>query len=260
MKKTVLFLVITILIFSVNAQTKSKNSREIITVIPAPSELNKAEAAGWSKGSTWLSQHQDINRIGENNQVDLVFLGNSITQSWGGEGRNVWKPAKSIWEKYYATRKAANFGISGDRTQHILWRIENGNFDNIHPKVIVLMAGTNNIKDNSAKEIACGIEAILEKLHFKMPNSKVLLLGVFPRGEKKEDPLRKKVMKINKKIKKLQNNETIFFLDIGTIFLNKYGSANTTLMRPDFVHLQTPGYEAWAEAIEPTLIKLLGEK
>ncbi len=260
MKRLLLILLLISPATLLHAQKKGKSNRQPATIIPVPSTLDKAEAAGWAKGSTWISQHEDINQIGQNRNVDLVFLGNSITQSWGGEGRNVWKLGQSIWDKYYSNRNAANFGISGDRTQHMLWRIDHGNFDLIHPKVVVVMAGTNNMEDNTAKDIAKGIKAILERLQQKIPDSKLLLLGIFPRGEKPDDLLRKKVNKINKLIVKFQDNEKVFFLNLDSVFLNKDGTANTSLMRSDFIHLQLAGYEAWANAMNPKLFELLSKK
>lgn len=257
MRKIILVLLLILPATLLHAQKKGKSDNLLSTVIPVPSTLDKAEAAGWTKGSTWMGQHQDINRIGQNRSVDLVFLGNSITQSWGGEGRNVWGLGQSVWDKYYAHRNAANFGISGDRTQHMLWRIEHGNFDHIQPKVIVIMAGTNNIADNSEQDIAQGIKQILKQLRMKVPSAKLLLLGIFPRDEKPDGPLRVKVNAVNKRIVRYADNKKIFFLNLNSVFLNNDGTMNTTLMRTDFVHLQLAGYEAWAKAMEPQLAELI---
>ena len=103
--------------------------------------------------------------------IDLLFLGDSITQGWHNN---------EVWKRFYGPRHAANFGIGGDRTQHVLWRIENGEIDGIHPRVAVLMIGTNNAGSNSADEIAAGVTAIVQELRKRLPETKVLLLGVFP--------------------------------------------------------------------------------
>lgn len=230
---------------------QSSNSHSAI--IPVSSTENRAVAAGWTRGGTWLDQHEDINCIGKTCDVELVFLGNSITQSWGGEGRHVWEPGQKAQEKYFGKVKTANFGISGDRTQHLLWRIENGNFDHISPEVIVLMIGTNNLNDNTEKEIAKGIEAVVKKLRKKVPQSKILLLGIFPRGEKPENPYRQKIKDINENISRLNDDIHVFYRDIGKVFLHPDGTANKTLMSDDYLHLRPAGYEAWAKAIAPFL-------
>jgi len=133
-------------------------------ITAVPSRENRAAAAGWLQGGTWMDQHHDINQISNRGDIDIVFLGNSITQSWGGGERKVGSVGGQVWQQYYGRRKAANFGISGDRTQHILWRIENGNFDTIEPKLIILLVGTNNLVDNTADEIIRGINSIIDKL------------------------------------------------------------------------------------------------
>ncbi len=226
-------------------------------IIPVSSGEKRAAAAGWTNGGSWLDQHKDINLIGQTKDVELVFLGNSITQSWGGEGRHVWEPGQKAQEKYFGKVKTANFGISGDRTQHLLWRIENGNFDHILPEVIILMIGTNNLNDNTENEIAEGIEAVVNKLRTTVPESKILLLGIFPRGEQPEDPFRQKIKNINESISHLNDDNHIFYRDIGKIFLHPDGAANKTLMSDDCLHLRPAGYEAWAKAIAP-LLKQMG--
>jgi lysophospholipase L1-like esterase len=228
------------------------------TTTAVPSSL-VSDQAGWRNNGTWLKQHEDINRIGENGKVDLVFLGNSITQSWGGQGRDVWLLGQKSWNANYQNRNAANFGISGDCTQHILWRIENGNFDHISPKVIVLMAGTNNLPHNGSKDIAKGVKAILRQLRRKCPKAEILLLGIFPRGEGPQDPLRKKMIEVNERIAHFQRMPKVTYVDIGTVFLKEDGAPDPNLMRADNVHLSENGYQAWATAIEPFLKELLNE-
>ena len=153
-----------------------------------------------------------------------------------------------------------NLGIGGDRTQHVLWRLDNGNIEGISPKLAVLMIGTNNSNgtDNTAEEIGVGIQAIVKKLREKLPTTKVLILAVFPRGEK-PNPQREKNAKASEIASKLADNESIFFLDIGPKFLTADGTLTKEIM-PDFLHLTPKGYEIWAEAIEPSVVKLMGEK
>ncbi len=185
--------------------------------------------------------------------VDLVFIGDSITQGWEGAG-------KSVWEKRYAGRKAHNLGIGGDKTQHVLWRLENGNLDGLEPKAAVVMIGTNNSgKDrNSPAEITEGVAAVISKLRAMRPQMKILLLAIFPRGQNFNDQ-RGLILQVNQAIAKLADDKMVFWLDFGSRLINADGSISKDLM-PDYLHLSTQGYEVWADAIEPRLVELLGEK
>lgn len=184
-------------------------------------------------------------------QVDLVFLGDSITQGWEGNGKNV-------WQKFYANRKPLNLGIGGDRTQHVLWRLDHGNLDGLKPKVAALMIGTNNSNkdDHPPGEILDGVTAIVRRLREKLPDTKVLVLGIFPRGASFSDQ-RGKLLQVNQALAKLDDGQQVFFLDIGAEFIEADGSISNTIM-PDALHLTERGYELWAAAIEPKLAELLG--
>src|SRR5262249_13898032 len=143
----------------------------------------------------------------------------------------------------------------GDRTQHVLWRIDNGEIEGIKPRVVVLMIGTNNVKDNSAAEIADGIKAIVSRLREKLPDTKILLLGVFPRGETPNSG-RVKLMEFNEKVSSLGDGKKVTYLDIGKSFMNDDGTISKDIMY-DFLHLTPKGYQIWADAIEPTLARML---
>jgi alpha-L-fucosidase len=219
---------------------------------PVCREGSAADAAGRDTNA-WIEQHNHINTIAKTQRPDLVFLGDSITQSFDSLGR-------PVWDQYYSPRNAANYGISGDGTQHILWRIDNGNFDGFIPKVIVLMTGTHNMADNTAQEIAEGITAIVKKLQDKTPSTKILLLSTFPSGQFPDHEYRIKTNKLNAIIKNLHDGKNVYYLDITQTFLCPDGSANTDLMSDDFVHLKPAGYKAWALAIENKLTELLDEE
>jgi beta-glucosidase len=200
----------------------------------------------------WQNRHEAINARVKQGKVDLIFIGDSITQGWGGAG-------KQVWQKYYEKRNAANLGIGGDQTQHVLWRLDHGNIDGIAPKLAVLMIGTNSIRGASPQQIADGVEAVVAKLRTKLPQTKVLVLGIFPRGATKNDLLRQEQMKTNAIIAKLADDKTVFYLDISPKLLQADGTLSREVM-PDLVHLTPASYEIWAEAIEPTVAKLMGEK
>ena len=208
------------------------------------------------RDSGWIKRHEGFVQEAQKDGIDIVFMGDSITDGWRGHGLNV-------WNEFYAPRHAANFGIGGDRTQHVLWRIEHGELDGIHPKVVVLMIGTNNtgLEDNhkmprnTVPEVAEGVQAIVNDIRARLPDSKILLLAIFPRGTL-ADPQRAQVALINTLIAKLDDGQMVKFLDIGSKFLEFDGTLPRSVM-PDLLHPNAKGYQIWAEAMEPTLDKLL---
>ncbi len=197
----------------------------------------------------WTARHESFNAIAAKGDVDLVFLGDSITQGWERGGAETWK-------KYYGQRKATNFGIDGDQTQHVLWRIDHGNFAGISPKLIVIMLGTNNAGHNTPGEVAEAMGIIIKRLRDKLPGTRLLLLGIFPRGFKADDALRAANAKANEAFSKLADNKWIHYLDIGQEFLEKDGTISPEIM-PDGVHPNARGYEIWAKAIEVKVTELL---
>ncbi|HEX4147642.1 MAG TPA: platelet-activating factor acetylhydrolase IB subunit, partial [Pirellulales bacterium] len=200
----------------------------------------------------WAARQDSINARAKEGQVDLIMIGDSITQGWEAGGQEAWK-------KYYGSRHAMNAGISGDRTQHVLWRLEHGNVDKLSPKLAVVMIGTNNAKDNEPQDTAAGITAIVHKLREKLPQTKILLLAIFPRGETPNDPLRQKNEEVNKIIKHLDDGSMVRYLDIGNKFLDSSGTLSREIM-PDLLHLTPKGYEIWASAIEPQVSEVLGPR
>ncbi|MHC4636420.1 MAG: GDSL-type esterase/lipase family protein, partial [Planctomycetota bacterium] len=202
--------------------------------------------------SGWALRHESLNDRAECGYVDLVFIGDSITEKWETHGEHV-------WEKYYGKRKAINLAISGDRTQHVLWRLKNGNIDGLSPKAAVVMIGTNNLSGyrNKPEETAGGVKAVCDLLREKLPDTKILLLGIFPREEKPGE-LRAKVKATNDIISKLGDGRMIHYLDIGEKFIQSDGTISKEIMG-DSVHLTPKGYQVWAESIEPKLAELMGE-
>ncbi len=183
-------------------------------------------------------------------EIDVLFVGDSITQGWEGAGREV-------WETFYGDRKAVNIGIGGDRTQHVLWRLENGNIEGLSPKVTVVMIGTNNsgLDRNTTAEMLEGVTAVVERIGEKLPDTKILLLGIFPRS-RHFDEQRGKITQVNQALRLLDDGERVHFLDFGHVFLDPDGSIPERLM-PDALHLSPEGYRLWAEAMEDELAALL---
>lgn len=184
--------------------------------------------------------------------IDLLFIGDSITQAWESAG-------SEVWNEFYGNRKALNIGISADRTQHVLWRLENGNIDGIDPELTVLMIGTNNsgAERNTPPEILAGVKAVVEKIRSSLPGTNILLLGIFPRGTEFNDQ-RGVITQVNQALSKMDGRENIHFLDIGHAFLEPDGSISEEIM-PDALHLSPAGYRIWAESIEPFISKHLDE-
>ena len=212
------------------------------------SQENPAVRPATRRG-VWMDLHQACLERAKRGNVDLLFVGDSITQGWGDN---------PVWKRFYGERNAANFGIGGDRTEHVLWRLDHGEIDGIKPKVVVLMIGTNNMNVNTPAEIAEGVAAVVDRLKSKLPETKVLLLGIFPRGDK-DAPVRDHLKEANDRIAKLADGKRVVYLDIGKSFLDERGGLSREIM-PDLLHLSRRGYRIWADAMEPTLWRMLEEK
>ncbi len=200
----------------------------------------------------WMPRHQS--KLAEKSNLDacqLVWIGDSITHGWDNTG-------KEIWDAKYAKYQPLNLGFSGDRTEQVLWRLNHGAVDGISPKVAVIMIGTNNAghRTDPANETAAGVEAIIKELRTRLPKSKLLLLGIFPRGANSDDPLRKLNRITNELISKLGDNKQVYFFDIGEKFLNADGTMPTDIM-PDLLHPNKKGYEIWSESIDKKLQELM---
>jgi N-acetylglucosamine-6-sulfatase len=218
---------------------------------PADVAAPKLDGATGKPQGGFMNAHTNFVKIAKEGKAELVFLGDSITAGWNGQ--------KAIWEKSFAQYKPANFGIGGDRTQHVLWRVENGEFDGIKPKAVVLMIGTNNsgAAENSAAEVAAGIRNIVAAIHKRSADTKVLLLGIFPRGAgEANNPGRAKNKAVNAIISKLDDGKKIHYLDIGGKFLEPDGTLTKEIM-PDLLHLNAKSYQIWADAIAPKLAELM---
>ena len=222
------------------------------TLIAAEPKRHSAVVAT-HRHSWWTLRHEAVLERVAKGDVDLLMIGDSITHGWDGGG-------KEMWAKHYAPRKAVNLGFSGDRTQHVLWRFDHGEIDGINPKLAVIMIGTNNSngKDNTAEEIGDGIKAICAKLRKELPEMKILVLAIFPRAPK-PCPQREKNEKASELASKIADGKMIHYLDINKPFLSADGTLTKEIM-PDFLHPNKKGYEIWAQAMEPKIAELMGEK
>ncbi|MDQ3812605.1 MAG: GDSL-type esterase/lipase family protein [Armatimonadota bacterium] len=225
-----------------------------IVPAPAPSAPEPADVAAPKRGPDgniqpgFLAAHESFLKRGKEGKIGALFLGDSITAGWKGQGAK-------IWQEHFSQYDPANFGIGGDRTQHVLWRIANGELDGISPKVVVLMIGTNNI-GYPPEEITKGVKKIVEQIHAKLPDTKLMLLGIFPRGAEATNPARAKIKAVNAELAKLDDGNKTRYLDIGDKFLDAEGNLPKDIM-PDFLHPNAKGYQIWADAIQPLLDEMM---
>jgi len=211
-----------------------------------------------------MPRHRQVLEQVDQKPVDLILLGDSITHGWERSG-------KAVWDQYYATRNAVNMGFGGDRSQHVLWRLANGEIDGINPKLAVLMIGTNNSnkQDNTAEEIADGIKAICAAIRKNLPDTKILILAIFPRGDAMQRKDKTQDASFNAQWGKnneasllaaqIADSKMIYYLDINGKFLDENGTLTREIM-PDLLHPGEKGYQLWAEAMDPTVKKLMEEK
>jgi arylsulfatase A-like enzyme/lysophospholipase L1-like esterase len=198
----------------------------------------------------WRQRDRAVTQRAKQGGVELAFIGDSITQGWEGGG-------KEIWKEFYGQRQPINLGFGGDRTEHVIWRLEHGNLADLTPKVAVLMIGTNNTGHllQDPQEVAAGIGRILEILAEKTPKTQVILQAILPRGHSTLDPNRLNNVAINQRIRRFADGKRIHFLDLSNRFLEPDGSLSAKIM-PDALHLSAEGYRRWAEGLEPKLKEL----
>jgi len=234
--------------------------------IDASAPIAKADANGVINPG-FQKAHESFLARGKAGPIDVLFLGDSITAGWANAART------HIWESFYGKNQPANFGIGGDQTQHVIWRIENGELDGIKPKVTVLMLGTNNTSaapsGHTAAEIAAADKKIVELIRAKIPGTKVLLLAIFPRGARKNpqgvitdsaitDAARRTevINAVNVELAKLDDGKNVRYLDINASFVGQDGKIPFAIM-PDQLHPNTAGYQLWADAMKPLLTEML---
>jgi lysophospholipase L1-like esterase len=228
---------------------------------PAPAPVDPTVGAPKAGNARFFELHESFLKRGKEGPIGVLFLGDSITEGW--------KKAPHIWEHYFGAYQPANFGIGGDQTQHVIWRIENGELDGIQPKVVVLMIGTNNSGQHTGDQIAAAVKRIIELTQAKIPGVKVLLLAILPRDARRNpDGLiteaaiadaAKRVAandRANALLAKLDDGANVRFLNTNAIFLGRDGRIPWTIM-PDQLHPTAAGYQLWAEAIAPALAEMM---
>lgn len=211
--------------------------------------------------AAWSRRHEELVALARGGDVEVAFFGDSITEAWRTTGI-------SAWNRWFAPLRAGNFGVSGDRTQQVLWRMQHGELDGMNPKVAVVLIGTNNTapglgvdsltRRNTAAEIVEGVMAVVGTLRLRLPQTRVLLLGIFPRGPR-HDPARAEISQINSALAAVYNRAPwIRFLDIGHEFLDADEALPVDRM-PDALHLSPAGYDIFGDSIRGPLAQLMAE-
>ena len=223
----------------------------LLVIIPLAATAISSTAPVPKEDDWWQERNTEVNERVKQGNVDMILIGDSITHGFDWEGR-------PVWEEYYAHRNAVNMGFSGDRTQHVLWRLENGHLDGISPKLAMVMIGTNNHRDNTSEEIAEGVKAIIAKLRATVPDTRILLLAIFPRTDVEEE-YQERLRQATELFAGAAEDPMVYFLDINRLFLDRDGELMVEETMPDRLHPNRYGHELWAHAVEPTVARLLGE-
>lgn len=226
-------------------------------IVPVP----KLESDSYN----WDARHQAVLALQKKMSPQIVMIGDSITHFWGGEPAGNARGPKA-WAKLFKDRIVINMGFGWDRTQNVLWRLDHGEFKGLQPKVVVLNIGTNNFsktknaRDNTPAEVAEGIEAIIQRLHDESPKTKIILMAVFPRGQKPTDPYRARIAALNELLAKIPSkSDFVHLLDLTTQFLDADGNASKKWMS-DYLHPTEEGYARWADALEPIFAAQLSDR
>jgi lysophospholipase L1-like esterase len=223
---------------------------------PAPACAQSADgpgarltADGRSIEPDWLRKHEQLTALARRGGARVAFLGDSITEYWRDN---------AVWRAHYAPLGAANFGVAGDTTQNVLWRLAQGELTGENPKLFVILIGTNNLgRGDAPDQAARGTTAVVRSVRARFPAAKILLLGIFPRGARADDPYRDRVRRANALIARLDDGGSVRYLDVGPALLERDGSLSPNVM-PDFLHPSVEGYRRWADAMDPLLHRLLG--
>lgn len=202
----------------------------------------------WMSIARWHEMNDGLKARAAQGDVDVLFLGDSITEMWD----------RSAWDSRFGKYRAANFGIGGDHTGNVLWRLKNDGMDKLRPKVVVLLIGVNNfgLCNEQPEQVTSGVKAVVAELRTLYPDARILLNGILPNGESANDERRAKAKAVNREIAALDDGRHVFFRDYGTRFLQPNGDIAKETM-PDFLHLTPQAYVTWADAMAPDIEKLI---
>jgi lysophospholipase L1-like esterase len=226
---------------------------------PAAQGQSRADVPVARTDSNSMIAHRQLLAKRTQGKIDLYFMGNSITRRWGATD---YPDFLANWNANFRGWNAANFGWGGDRTEHMLWRLENGELDGVNPKVIVILAGTNNVGqrpggDEKVADITRGIRALIDLARRKAPDATIIVTGILPRND--NIAVMPEINRINANVAGMADGRRVRYLDIN----GKLADADGKLfdgMAVDGLHLSLKGYQVWADALTPLLTELLGPR
>lgn len=209
-----------------------------LAVLPAP----RGEEYPWMPMERWRALHAEDRAIAGAGGVDLLLLGDSITEGWPAD----------VWAAHFSRYRAANFGIGGDRTENLLWRLQNGAAGQLDPRVVVVMIGVNNfgLRGDSPREVYLGVQAVVEEAKSAFAGARIVLLGILPHGQQPQTAERQSVAETNALLAGLAADPRVDFHDIGAAFLQADGTISADVMA-DFLHPTASGYALFARELEP---------
>jgi lysophospholipase L1-like esterase len=206
----------------------------------------------WMSVVDWCRMHKANLADPARTEAKLAFLGDSIVEGWTTQ-------APDLWQTHFAQYHPLRLGIGGDKTQNLLWRLQRGELKDLSLKALVLLIGTNNFglgEPDSPEDLTKGVSTVLDEVRKEQPQAKVILMAIFPRGEKADDPLRVRIAETNSLLKELAAVKGVLFYDINDKYLDSQGSIPSSLMA-DFLHPTHEGYRVWANALDPVLQQVM---
>lgn len=233
------------------------------TLLAGGNVIEPADVASPRVDRNFRLAHEQLMKKKEQGRIDSYFLGDSITRRWGA-GEEKYKELLANWNHNFFGWNAANFGLGSDKTQNVLWRLEQGELDGVHPKIIVLLVGTNNVgritpigtDQARVDDITRGVKAIVDLCHEKAPDATLIVMGILPRND--NIAVMPTIDRINANLARLANGRTIRYLNINDQLADANDRLFAGMTDPDQLHLTTKGYQVWAEALKPLFTELLG--
>lgn len=225
--------------------------------LPPTTLIAVPQSREWNYGGyDWKIRHRALIDHAMSHPAQLVFIGDSITHRWGAPPHDETPPTgQEIWNQYYQDRQALNLGYGWDRIENMIWRVQHGELDHSDPKLVVVMAGTNNLEVNTPEDIAQGVRQLCLEIHQRKPDAQILLLAVFPRGS---NAYPENLLQLNRRLESFGKESFIHFQDIGSVFLNAEGLLTRDIM-PDLLHPGVEGYRRWAKAIEANVVRFMSQ-
>jgi lysophospholipase L1-like esterase len=250
MLRTTLLAAIAALTFSIWAAPAQVNAAEPAVVAQSIGQtpIPRNKEYPWMTVARWQSMVAAQEARAAQGGVDLMFVGDSITEGW----------KDPLWTNYFGQFHPANFGVGGDHTGNVLWRLQQGSLHLLHPKAIVLLIGVNNLNliPETPAQTAAGVKAVVAALRQNYPDAKILLNAVFPFAQSGSSEKRSQVKELNQAIAVLGDERHVFFRDYGSRFLDDHGDISPDVMA-DFLHPTQKGYQIWADAMLPDIRALM---